>query len=62
MYAMLGTDQMTVLACFPPDIPYQKVLEEANGAMLIEMTIENSPAGIGWFYIDGKFFPPKEGN
>lgn len=62
MHAMLDTDNTTVIACFPPNVPYDKMIEEANGRILIKMTLENSPAGIGWTYIDGKFHSPKEIN
>ena len=60
MYALLDTDNTTVIACFPPDISYDKIVEEANGRMLIKMTLENSPAYIKGTYVDGKFYPPKE--
>jgi hypothetical protein len=60
MYAMLDTDNQTVIACFPPDVAQDKIIEEANGRTLIEMTFENSPAYIQGKYIDGKFYPPKE--
>jgi hypothetical protein len=59
---MLDEDDTTVIAVFPPDAPFDKVLEEANGRIVIEMTLENSPAYIKGTYVDGKFYPPKEGN
>jgi hypothetical protein len=59
MYALLDIDNTTVIACFTPDIPYDKVLEEANNRTLIKMTIENSPAYIQGTYENGKFYPPK---
>jgi hypothetical protein len=62
MYALLDTDNITVIACFPPDISEDKVLAEANGRTFIKMTLENSPAYIKGTYVDGKFYPPKEGN
>ena len=62
MYALLDTDNTTVIACFTPDVSKNKMLEEANGRTLIEMTIENSPAYINGTYVNGKFYPPKEGN
>ena len=60
MWALLKDDKETVLACFPPDTPYDKMLEEANGRIIIEMTINNSPAYINGKYINGKFYPPEE--
>ena len=60
MWAMLDYDEKTVIACFPPNVPQDKMIEEANGRILIEMTFENSPAYIKGFYKDGKFYPPKE--
>ena len=60
MYAILDTDNKTVWGVTNPDTPYEKSLEDANGKTLIKMTVENSPAGIGWSYVDGKFYPPKE--
>ena len=60
MYALLDTDNKTVIGVVLPDTPYDKMLEEANGRIVIKMTLENSPAGIKWTYEDGKFYPPKE--
>ena len=60
MYAMLNIDNKTVIAVFPPDVPQDKILEEADGRTLIEMTPDNSPGYIGGTYEDGKFYPPKE--
>lgn len=60
MWAMLDTDNETVIACFPPTIPIDKVLEEAAGRQVIQMTIENSPAYIKGKYKNGVFYPPEE--
>lgn len=62
MYALLDTDNTTVIACFPPDLSDDKMLIEANGRILIKMTLENSPAYIKGSYVNGKFYPPKEIN
>lgn len=59
MWAMLDVDDKTVIACFPPDVAQDKMVEEANGRTLILMTPENSPAYIDGTYEDGKFYPPK---
>ena len=59
MWAMLDRDDKTVIACFTPDIEEDKMLEEADGRILILMTPENSPAYIQGSYVDGKFYPPK---
>lgn len=60
MYALLDDDNTTVIACFTPDIAYDKIVAEAKGRTLIKMTVKNSPAYIKGFYKDGKFYPPKE--
>ena len=59
MYAILDTDNKTVVGCTNPELSYEKVLKKTKGKTLIKMTVENSPAGIGWSYVDGKFYPPK---
>jgi hypothetical protein len=56
MYALLDTDNKTVIAVFTPDVPYEKILEEANGRTLIALTPENSPAYINGTYENGKFY------
>ena len=60
MYAMLDYDSNIVIALFTPDVPKDKVIKEADGRTLIEMTIENSPGYINGTYENGKFYPPKE--
>ena len=60
MYALLDTDNLTVIACFTPDVEHKKIIEEANGRTLIKMTLENSPAYLNGTYVDEKFYPPKE--
>ena len=60
MYAMLDIDNKTVIGCYASDVPFDKMIEEANGRTLIKMTIENSPAGLNWIYENEKFYPPKE--
>ena len=62
MYALLDTDNTTVIACFSPDLSDDKMLIEANGRILIKMTLENSPAYVKGSYVNGKFYPPKEIN
>ena len=60
MWAMLDYDSNIVIALFTPDVPKDKVIEEANGRTLIEMTLENSPGYLNGTYENGKFYPPKE--
>jgi len=60
MYAMLDYNSNKVIAVFPPDVPQDKMLKEADGRTLIEMTIDNSPGYIGGIYENGKFYLPKE--
>lgn len=55
MWAMLDRDNETVIAAFPPDVSEEARLKEADGRMLIEMTLENSPGWIGAKYVNGKF-------
>lgn len=55
---MLDRDNTTVLAVYPPTVDFNKIIMEAQGRTLIEMTIENSPAYLNGKYIDGKFYPP----
>ena len=55
MWAMLDVDNKTVIAAIPPDVSEEDLLKEANGRILIKMTLENSPAFIGAKYINGKF-------
>jgi hypothetical protein len=56
MWAVLDYDNKTVVGVLPPDMPESNRLQEANGRMLIPMTIENSPAYAGGVYINGKFY------
>ena len=58
MWALLDTDDKTVIACIPPDVSYEDAKKEANGRTLIEMTINNSPAYINGIYKDGIFYLP----
>jgi hypothetical protein len=55
MWAMLDIDNETVIAVFPPDVPKEGMLKEANNRTLVKMTLENSPGWIGAKYINGKF-------
>jgi hypothetical protein len=61
MWALVDNNNK-VLTAYPPDFNQEQMIKEANGQRLIEMTIENSPAYINGTYVDGKFYPPKEGN
>lgn len=55
---MLDRDNETVVAVYPPDMPVDKMLMEADGRTLILMTVENSPGYLDGKYIDGKFHKP----
>ena len=59
MYAVLDYDNEKVITMIPPDAKADEVNEWLDGRTTILMTLENSPAGIGWIYKDGKFYPPK---
>jgi hypothetical protein len=56
MWAVLDYDNKTVIGVLPPDMPEQTRLDEANGRILIPMTLENSPAYVGGIYVNGKFY------
>jgi hypothetical protein len=60
MYALLDTDNKTVIGVIPPNTPYEKIVEEINGKTIIKMTLENSPAYVNGTYENEKFYPPKE--
>ena len=60
MWAMLAYNSNKVIAVFPPDVPQDKMFEEADGRTLIEVTLDNSPGYVNGTYKDGKFYPPKE--
>ena len=62
MWAVLGDDNKTVIACAPPTLSYDEALIEANGKILIEMTKENSPAWLGAIYENGKFIDKEINN
>ena len=57
---MLDLDNEKVISCFTPDVPFDTMIQEANGRTLIKMTLKNSPAGLNWAYKKGIFYPPKE--
>lgn len=56
---MLDYNSNKVIAIFPPDVPKDEAIKEANGRTLIQVTIENSPGWINGTYENGKFYPPK---
>lgn len=60
MWAMLDTDNETVIAIYPPDLKEEDVIKDANGKTLIKVTLENSPGWVKGTYKNGKFYPPKE--
>ena len=60
MWAILDTDETTVIGCIPPDKTYEEAIKESNGYTLIPVTIENSPGYLPGIYKNGKFYPPKE--
>jgi hypothetical protein len=59
MWALLGSDNKTVVGAITPDITIKEIEKNRNGAILIMMTLENSPAYSGGEYRNGKFYPPK---
>jgi hypothetical protein len=62
MWAVLDYDNKTVIGLYTPDVSEEIRLKDAEGRPQILMTLENSPAYINGTYVDGKFYPPKEGN
>jgi len=53
MYAVVK-DNIVINSCFEPD----KAKFESDN-LLVEMTLENSPAYINGTYINNKFYPPE---
>ena len=62
MWAVLDYNNKTVIGLYPPDMPEDARLKDAKGRTQILMTLENSPAYVKGTYVNGKFYPPKEGN
>jgi hypothetical protein len=60
MWAMLREDNKTVLAVFPPTVPYEILVKESEGKTLILMHRDNSPGYVNGTYIKGKFYKPGE--
>ena len=56
MWALLDTDNETVIAVILPTSTIEEVEKEANGRQYIRMTLENSPAKIGWKWNGQKFY------
>jgi len=56
MYAVVK-DNIVIGSCFEPD---KEKFELDN--LLVEMTLENSPAYLNGEYIDNKFYPPETTN
>jgi hypothetical protein len=54
MWALLDQNNI-VIACVPPDATTKQLNELQKENKLIEMTLENSPATIGYFYDGQKF-------
>lgn len=59
MWALLDENNK-VLACIPPDTTPEKLAEISQQATLVKMTLENSPATIGYFYDGQKFYERTE--
>lgn len=59
MWALLGTDNKTVVGMISPEISIEEIENKRNGAVLIKMTPKNSPATTGGEYRQGKFYGPK---
>jgi hypothetical protein len=53
MYAVVK-DNIVIGSCFEPD---KEKFESDN--LLVEMTLENSPAYLNGAYINNKFYPPE---
>ena len=61
MWAMLDKDTNIVLGVLSPEAPLEEVEKCQKDFNLILMTLENSPATIGYIYKDGKFVSTKTG-
>lgn len=62
MWAVLGTDNKTVVGIIPPNVLEEDALQQSSSSIIIRITLENSPAYLWGTYKDGKFYPKKEGN
>ena len=62
MWAILDYDNKTVVDLVTPDKTLDEAKIKANGRILIEMTVENSPAYLLGTYENKKFYPKKENN
>jgi hypothetical protein len=59
MWAVLDYDNETVIGLYEPTIPEDVRSKDAQGRTQILMTLENSPAYVGGFYVNGKFYKGK---
>ena len=62
MWAILDYDNKTVVDLVTPDKTLDEAKIKANGRILIEMTVQNSPAYLLGTYENKKFYPKKENN
>jgi hypothetical protein len=60
MYALLGSDNETVIGIFPPDVSDETVEKERGNLQVIKITLENSPCYLNGKYKDGIFHLPEE--
>ena len=60
MWALVEIETNKVLTVYPPDFNKNQMEKEAEGRLLIEVTLENSPGWVNGTYENGKFYPPKE--
>lgn len=55
MWAVVDGD--TVVGVYPPGSDLVKMRAETEGLLLVEMTVDNSPAWLFGKYVNGKFYP-----
>jgi hypothetical protein len=62
MWAVLDKkDSETVIMALPPTVPVNELEKISNeGYVLIQMTLENTPAYMNGKYKNGKFYPKEE--
>lgn len=60
MWALVDIETDKVLTVYPPDFDKDKMNKEAEGRLLVEVTLKNSPGWVNGTYKNGKFYPPKE--
>ena len=62
MWAVINKTTQIVVGVLPPNANQEQINEAEKNFDLVLMTIENSPATIGFEYKNGKFIPKGDTN